>query len=120
MLCLDTYALMEIKQANPKFIHLLNEEFVITDMTMAEFYIVLYKEKDEHEAEKWLNKLEMYCKPVNIRILIKALKYRIDNKKNNLSIFDSVGYIFSLENNLTFVTGDQEFKNKKGVLFIKK
>lgn len=120
MLCFDTYALMEIKQANPKFAGLLNEDFVITDLTMGEFYIVLYKEKDEPEAEKWLGKLEIYCRPVSRDIIIKALKYRINNKKDSLSIFDCVGYMFSIENNFTFVTGDEAFKNKKGVLFIKK
>ena len=48
------------------------------------------------------------------------MKYRIDNKKENLSIFDYVGYIFALENNLKFVTGDKAFKNKEGVVFVSK
>ena len=52
--------------------------------------------------------------------MIKALKFRVDNKRENLSIFDCIGYIYSLENNLKFVTGDKFFKNKEEVLFIQK
>lgn len=120
MLCLDTYALMEIKQENPKFVHLLNEKFELPDPIMAEFYSVLYREKGVSEADYWHERLKHYCRIASREILIKALKYRIDNKKEDLSIFDCIGYIYALENNLKFVTGDKEFKNKEGVLFIQK
>ena len=120
MLCLDTYVLIELRRGNPKFSAILNKEFVITDLTIAEFYVVLYKEKDEKSAEYLYDKLEIYCKPVSRSILIKALKYREENKKDNLSIFDAAGYIFSIVNNLKFVTGDKAFKDKEGVEFIQK
>ena len=119
MLCLDTYALVEIGKGNPKFSVLLGKDFVITDLTMAEFYSLFYKENDERKAKYWYNKLSGYCRSVNIEILIKALKYRVDHKKENLSIFDCIGYIFSIENNLRFVTGDKAFEYKEGVEFIK-
>mgnify|MGYP001605057381 CR=1 FL=1 len=120
MLYYDTYILVEIKQENPKFIKFLDQDFIINDMTMAEFYIIIYKEKGQSEADYWHKRLASYCHPVSREILIKALKYRIDHKKEDLSIFDCVGYIYALENNLKFVTGDKEFKNKEGVLFIQK
>ena len=120
MLCLDSYALMEIGRDNPKFMNLLNEDFVITDLTMAEFYSILYRNGNEDVAKYWNIRLGGYCKIVSREILITALKYRIDNKKENMSIFDCVGYIFSLENNLKFVTGGRAFKNKENVMFISK
>ncbi len=120
MFCLDTYALAEIGEGNPKFLDFLNKEFVITDFTMAEYYSVLYKDNKEDKAIYWHSRLSAFCEPVSRDILIKALKYRIDNKKKNLSIFDCIGYIYSLENNLQFVTGDKEFENQEGVVFIKK
>ncbi|HLC61857.1 PIN domain-containing protein [Candidatus Woesearchaeota archaeon] len=119
MLCLDTYALVEIGRNNPDFTGLLNQDFVITDLTIAEFYLFLYKEGNEDLARYWLKKLESFYRNVSRNVLIKSLKYRADNKKENLSIFDAVGYIYSLENGLKFVTGDRAFKNKEGVLFIK-
>lgn len=120
MFCLDTYALAEIGNGNPKFAEFLNKEIIITDLTMAEYYSVLYRDGKEDKAIYWLNRLASFCHQVSREILIKALKYRIDNKKEDLSIFDCIGYIYSLENNLKFVTGDKEFKNKESVLFISK
>ena len=120
MLCLDTYALVEIRRGNPKFLELMSKEFVITDLSMAEFYSILYRQNEESAAIEWNHKLHAYCRAVSKEILIKSLKYRINNKKENLSIFDCVGYMFALENNLKFVTGDWAFKNKEGVLFISK
>jgi len=53
-------------------------------------------------------------------IMLKAVRFRIDHKKENLSFFDCIGYIFTQENNMAFDTGDKDFKNKEGVEFIKK
>ncbi len=120
MLCLDTYALIEIRVGNPKFTWIINKEFIIPDLTMAEFYSVLYRNIDESTAEYWHKKFSFYCRVVSRDILIKAVKFRIDNKKEELSFFDCVGYMYALENNLKFVTGDGKFKDREGVLFIQK
>jgi len=119
MLCLDTYALVEINNGNSGFIHFLDKEFIITDLTMAEFYADMYRKYDERTADYWHRKLSVFCRPVSREILVKAVKFRIDNKKQNLSFFDCVGYVYSLENDMKFVTGNKEFKDKEGVLFIK-
>ena len=119
MLCFDTYALIEIRKGNQAYIKLLDEEFLITDLTIAEFYVTLYKEGEEPSAKIWCSKFVHNCVPVDKEILIKALKYRQDNKKENLSVFDAIGYIFALEHGYTFVTGDKAFEGKKGVLFVK-
>jgi hypothetical protein len=52
--------------------------------------------------------------------MIKALKFREENKKENISVFDAFGYIYSRENNFKFVTGDKAFKSREGVEFISK
>lgn len=119
MRCLDTYALVEINNGNPKFASLLNEEVVITDLTFAEFYDQLFRKYDQKTADYWHRKLSIFCQPVSREILLKAIIYRIGHAKEKLSFFDCVGYIFSLENNLKFVTGDTGFKGKEGVEFIK-
>jgi predicted nucleic acid-binding protein len=46
------------------------------------------------------------------------MKFRIENRKQNLSFFDCAGYVFAMENGMTFVTGDREFRNMKGVEFV--
>lgn len=118
MKCLDTYALVEINNGNPKFTRLLNEELIVTDITMAEFYAVMYRTYDLKTADYWHRKLSFFCKPVSREILLKAAKFRCDNNRQNLSFFDCVGYVYAMENNMRFVTGDKEFRLRKGVEFI--
>jgi|SRR3989338_7991301 len=118
--CLDTYALVEIYLGNEKFAKYLNVEFVINDFTLAEFYGVLLKEYGEGEAELWLKKLERYSLQVSRKILIEAVKFRHEHKKQNISFFDAVGYVFSIKNGYYFVTGDKEFESLPNVEFKKK
>ena len=117
--CLDTYALVEINNENPNFSNYINEEVIITDLTLAEFYGYLYKRYNLKTAEYWFKKLSLFTKEVSREILVKAIKYKIDNKKQNLSFFDCVGYTYAIENGMKFVTGDREFKDKVGVEFKK-
>ena len=118
--CLDTYALLEIYLGNEKFAKYLNLDFVINDFTLAEFYGALLKEYGDSEADLWLKKLERYSLQVNLKILIDAIKFRHEHKKQDISFFDAVGYIFSVKNGYYFVTGDKEFKNFPNVEFKKK
>ena len=118
--CLDTYALVEIFFGNKKFINYLNAKFVITDITLVEFYGVLLREEGESEADYWFKKLEQYAISVNKNILKESVKFKFENRKTNISFFDAVGYIYSLYNNYMFVTGDKKFENFKCVEFIKK
>ena len=71
-------------------------------------------------SDYWLRKVEKIAISVNRTILIKAVKFRHENKKRNLSFFDCVGYIFAIENNMKFVTGDRQFEDREGVEYIKK
>lgn len=116
---LDSYILWEINRGNPKFLHYLEEEsFVVNELTLAEYYGVLLREYNEQTADYWFHKLEKYAQPVSLPLLIKAIKFRQENKKHNFSFFDAVGYIFAKENNGIFVTGDKEFRGIPGVEFI--
>tara|TARA_Y100000310_G_scaffold343192_1_gene449725 strand:- start:176 stop:547 length:372 start_codon:yes stop_codon:yes gene_type:complete len=118
--CMDTYALMEIIGGNPKFIDYLKIEFVITEEILAEFYYVLLRDHDEKTAEYWFNKLEGYSVSVNRFILKEAVKFRYDHRKQDVSFFDAVGYIYSVKHNMLFVTGDKEFEDLDNVEFVKK
>lgn len=119
MKCLDTYALVEINNGNPKFASLLTEDAVITDIIMAEFYGYLYRKYDLRTADYWHRRLSFFCQPVSRDIMIKAVRFKVDNSKEDLSFFDCVGYIFAVENGMKFVTGDEEFKDKPQVEFVR-
>lgn len=118
--CLDTYALMEIYNGNPKFADYLDSGSIITGETFAEFYGVILREHGTDEAEFWYKKTKFLVKNVSFEILIEAIKFKYENRKSGISFFDAVGYIYSVKNNCIFVTGDKEFENLKDVEFVKK
>ena len=117
--CLDTYALVEIAKGNSIFAQHLQQDIIITEITLAEFYGVILREEGEKMAEQWFQKLNSYSQPVDMKTFIEAVKFRYEHKKKNISFFDAVGYIFSIRNNLNFVTGDKEFEHFKQVEFKK-
>jgi hypothetical protein len=86
---------------------------------LAEFYKTLLRQFDKRTAEYWYKKFNPYCLKVNLDVLKKAIDFQHDNRKTNISLFDAVGYIFSIENNMEFITSDKKFKNKPNVKFIK-
>lgn len=118
--CLDTYALVEIYLGNKKFIDYLTIDFVIAELTLIEFFGILLREYGEDEAHRWFRKLERYAIPVNKNIFLEAVKFRHEHKKQNISFFDAVGYIFSVTHGYYFVTGDKEFEKFPNVEFRKK
>ena len=120
MYCLDTYALWEIQLGNPKFAIFSTEEFIVNEWTFVEFYRSLVKQYDKATADYWLRKLQPFIQKVELETLTKAVLFQEENKKGNMSLFDAVGYMYAQEHTILFVTGDKEFKGRKGVLFIQK
>lgn len=116
---LDTYALVEIANGNPRFSRFLNENFCVSNITLIEFYYVLLRDVDQKTADYWYKKLSAYSAAAPDEVLVEAMKFRIKNRSRNLSFFDCVGYCFAVINDLKFVTGDKEFKNMPKVIFIK-
>lgn len=117
--CLDTYALVEISNGNKSFEEYITKDFVINDLTLAEFYAVLLRVHGETRADYWFKRLEQYSFRASKEVLIEAVKFRYNHKKQRISFFDAVGYIFSVKNNMLFVTGNNEFEGMASVEFRK-
>ena len=117
---LDTYALVEISLGNPKFTVLQESPFVIHELTLVEFYTVILRKYNRITADYWVRKLYPYTQNCDLSLLIKAAIFKVENSNKDFSFFDAIGYIFARENDLTFVTGDEEFRGFKGVELIKK
>lgn len=119
MYCLDTYALWEIQLGNKKYVEILLSDFVVTDWTLCEFYKTLLKAYNERTADFWFKKIKPYVCKVDIDVMIESVKFQKSNIKKKLSLFDCIGYIFSISKGYDFVTGDKEFKKMKDVKFLK-
>ena len=116
---LDSYALIEISNANPKFNHLINGDFEIPNIIMAEFWGLLFRKYNKETADFWLEKCRGNCVPVNLDTHVKAREFKLINKRKNFSLIDSIGYMYARDKGYIFVTGDKEFENLEGVEYIK-
>lgn len=115
---LDTYVLCEILNGNKDYFRYLSDDFVVNDVTLAEFYWVILRTFNEATAEFWLRQLQPYSLSYDLFALVKAMRFRKKYAPNNFSFFDSVGYTFAQDNRMVFVTGDKEFKDFANVEFV--
>lgn len=118
-LYLDTTALVQIHDGDVRILPFLAEETVTSDLTLAEFYTVIYRKLGERTADHWCGKFKSMAKPTVLSSLLNAAKMKEDSKKQRLSFFDCVGYCYAQEHGMKFLTSDSAFKGKKGVVFVK-
>lgn len=119
MYCLDTYALVEIHSRSPNYAFMVDNDFIITELTLAEFYLIMLQKYDKKTADYWFDNLSSKAIIIPKEIMKKAMIFKNENRQKHLTFFDAQGYIFSQEKGHEFVTGDKQFKGLKGVLFVK-
>ena len=56
---------------------------------------------------------------IPLETIKQAMVFRLANKKEDLSYVDCIGYAFSQQNLIKFLTGDRRFESKIGVEFVK-
>ena len=115
----DTYAVIELVSGSSFYARFINETPIITIFNLAEIYYSAINNLDESKAEKIYENYSCCVVNISDETLKEAMKFRKKNKKRNLSYTDCVGYIYALENNLIFLTGDKEFENLENVEFVK-
>lgn len=105
----DTSAIIEIIRENPKYDRYLSEEIITTSLNLGELYYFLLRNEGEKEAELWNNILKESLVDINNEAVIKAMRFRYENMKRNLSFVDCVSYIMARMHKITFLTGDKGF-----------
>lgn len=81
MHCLDTYALMELLEGNPRFTHLFGQPFVLTTWTLLELYKTLLREYGKSLAQQWVQRLKPHAFHVEDNTLVKAVDFHYENRK---------------------------------------
>ncbi len=114
----DTYAFIEIIAGNPKYKRFEDSQIITTIFNLAELNYILKKEMSKEKADKYVQEYEKYIAEVTIEDIKNAMDLKIRDKQ--LSIPDVVGYTVAKRYNIKFLTGDQGFKDKMNVEFIKK
>lgn len=116
----DTYALIEIGKNNPQYEQYKeNVNMILCMLNLMELAYFLLREKRENEIEEIFSKLIRFVVPYNKDILINAVKMKFKYKKEKLSYIDCIGYFLSKKHGVKFLTGDEKFKDKENVEFVK-
>lgn len=115
----DTYALYTIAKGEKNYEEYANKEIITSLMNVYELYYSLIKEGQTDLAEKFFNRLVSSCLEINPEILKRAAHFRKENIKLKLSYIDCLGFALAESNKLKFLTGDEGFREVKGVLFVK-
>ncbi|MBI2004092.1 PIN domain-containing protein [Candidatus Pacearchaeota archaeon] len=116
----DSYAIIEILKENPKYRRFIMEPVTLTIFNLAEIYYSILNDYSGEKADKVYEVYKKAVVEISEEILKEAMKFRKKNKKRDLSYADCIGYIYSIKNNLIFLTGDKEFKELDNVEFVGK
>ena len=116
---LDTYALIEIAEGNPKYEKYLESDVVTLKDNLAELFYFLLKKYDEKTANFFLTKFSRVAVELHMNIISKAMVFRYNNKKSKFSYIDCFGYIYALEDRRFFLTGDRAFTGMKNAELVR-
>jgi len=114
----DTYALIEIIGGNNNYKKYLDKILITSAHNLMELYYAFLRDYGEETADKYFDIWSSFSLHVPQGTIKNAMKFKLIHKKDNLSYTDCIGYIYSIENGIMFLTGDIKFKNKEKVEFV--
>lgn len=118
----DTYALIELYKGDPDYLKYTKSKVITTLLNIMELYNYLLKEINKDIAETKFNLYLKSCVTITPEIIKEAVEFRInfiDNTKFKISYVDAIGYTIARKLDIKFLTGDQAFKDLKGVEYVK-
>ncbi|MEK6875605.1 MAG: PIN domain-containing protein [Nanoarchaeota archaeon] len=116
----DTYALIEIYKKSLRYNGYKEDVgMILTKLNILEFTHFLIREGKENEVEEVFTKLSSFCVRYDDKILIESAKMKFKFSKEKLSFIDCIGYNLAKRYKVRFLTGDEKFKNKENVEFVK-
>ncbi len=116
---LDTYALIEIVKGNPAYKKFVKEELFTSILNLYEFYFIILRDFNEEKAKEYFFEFLDFIIHLKPEHIFAASKFKLENKKMNISYADALGYAFAIKEGLIFLTGDDAFKNMKNIEFVK-
>ena len=116
----DTYALIEIYKGNKNYQEYTQDTgMILNKLNILEYVLFLLREKRDENLNDIFNRLSNFCNDYDDEILIEAAKMKYEYSKEKLSFIDCIGYFIAKKNKVKFLTGDEKFKNKTNVEFVK-
>ena len=84
-----------------------------------ELYYHCLHDYGEEAADKYMEDYKGSVVAISQECIKTAMKLKLANKKEKLSYVDCIGYALAQEMEVRFLTGDQKFKDKADVEFVK-
>lgn len=117
LIFLDTYAMIELFRGNSAYAAFRDMRGILTKFNLAEFNHALKKELPENQADIETSYFTDLLVDVSPQEIMEAMSLKRKNK--DLSIPDAIGYTVAKKRGVLFLTGDSDFKNIDGVIFLK-
>lgn len=115
----DTYAVVEIINENPAYEKYLQEPATITIFNLAEIYLIALRDLSEEKANIAYTQYKGAVVEIDDESLKEAMKFKKEKNKRDLSYTDCIGYFYAKRHGMKFLTGDEQFKDFEGVVFVK-
>lgn len=115
----DTYALIELIGGSSAYKPYLNTILFTTKFNLIELYYHLLRVYGKETADKYLQVYSGSLMPISMNCIQFGMEFKLKYKKENLSYVDCIGYARACELGIKFLTGDQKFKDKSNVEFVK-
>lgn len=116
---LDTYAIVEIIKGNPNYMKYLKGDFFTSIFNLYELFYNLLRSNGEDIAKKYYSQFYEYLIEIKDEYVFEASKFKLENKKFDISYTDALGYVIALKNGMKFLTGDEQFNGEENVEFAK-
>ena len=116
---LDTYALIEIAEGNPKYKEYLESDAITLKDNLAELFYFLLKKHDEKTANFFHEKFSRIAIELPLKLVPKAMIFRYKHRTSKFSYIDCYGYVYAIETNGLFLTGDRAFKGMRNVELVR-
>ncbi len=90
-------------------------------LNLIELYYILLKDEGEEQAERAFLAFKEYEVEIRDEDVKNGMKFRLARKasKENISYGDAIGYTIAVRLGANFLTGDDAFKGKPKVEFVK-
>lgn len=116
----DSYAVVELIKGNINYINYSDYPIKITIFNIVEIYWFALNEYGVEKANNIFDNLKSCILKISDEILKEAIKFRKEVYKNKkISYADAIGYIYTIKNNLRFLTGDKAFEDLDNVEFVR-
>lgn len=115
----DTYALIELVGGNSHYVPYLGSSLITTKFHLAELYYHLLRFYSFEEANRYLDFYSQFLVSVSLSSIAAAMQFKLQFKGEKLSYADCIGYAVAAELGMKFLTGDEKFRSKENVEFVK-